>query len=220
MKAPTAEMCNACRRQSIRSSIDPKLYTIEGEPCRMLPLNDGLYAIVDANLYDYLMQWHWRAYRSKDKKQFYVVTDMRVSGPERKYTTVRLHQVVFGKKMPRLDHENRNALDNRRSNIRFCDASESTRNRSKHRNNTSGYTGTWKQAHSVGYQARIMVNRKRIELGTYPTAKEAAIIRDLAAIEYHGEFAVLNFPELRNNPELATRYLRECRRNSKGVAED
>ena len=40
-----------------------------------------------------------------------------------------------------------------------------------------------------------MVNKKNIFLGYFSDKAEAAQARDRAAIEYFGEFAVLNFPE-------------------------
>ena len=67
----------------------------------------------------------------------------------------------------------------------------------KKRLSKSGYRGVEKN-HKSGWQARICVgsrfNRKRVNLGTYETAKEAAEAYDDAAIEHHGERAILNFP--------------------------
>jgi len=55
----------------------------------------------------------------------------------------------------------------------------------------TGFIGVYEQ--DGRYRAQITLNNKRINLGTYATAKEAAIARDKAARELHGEFAILNF---------------------------
>jgi hypothetical protein len=61
----------------------------------------------------------------------------------------------------------------------------------------SVYRGVEKNNKS-GWQARICTgprsNRKRVNLGTYPTPKAAAEAYDDAAFELHGATAVLNFP--------------------------
>jgi hypothetical protein len=58
----------------------------------------------------------------------------------------------------------------------------------------SGYRGVCRTR--VGhFAAAIHVNKLCINLGTYPTAEEAASVYDKAAREHFGEFARLNFPE-------------------------
>lgn len=42
------------------------------------------------------------------------------------------------------------------------------------------------------WMSRIMVNNKRIYLGCFATAKEAALEYNKAAIKYHKEFARIN----------------------------
>lgn len=45
------------------------------------------------------------------------------------------------------------------------------------------------------WRTRISLNGKRICIGDYGTAEEAARAYDRAARELHGEFARLNFPD-------------------------
>lgn len=44
------------------------------------------------------------------------------------------------------------------------------------------------------WRAKIKVNGKTINIGTYEFAKDAAKAYDVEALKYFGEFAYLNFP--------------------------
>ena len=58
--------------------------------------------------------------------------------------------------------------------------------------NRSGYIGvTWRKRDNK-WQSQITYNRVHKVLGTFNTKDEAAITYNNAAIEYFGEFAVLN----------------------------
>ena len=56
----------------------------------------------------------------------------------------------------------------------------------------SGYKGVFPLPNGK-FQAQIGVNGKSKYLGTFSSAKEAAVAYDLAAIEYHREFRKTNF---------------------------
>jgi len=91
------------------------------------------------------------------------------------------------------DHINRDKSDNRRVNLRYASAAENQRNRGLQRNNTSGFIGvSWHRSYGK-YRALIECGGKSIKLGRYVAPEEAARVRDKAALEYFGEFAVLNF---------------------------
>lgn len=189
--------CGRCRFLKNRSPIDENIYIVEGDKCRKIPLNNGFYSIVNAELYEYLMQWRWRAYRYSPHKSPHVVTDSLLDSPigKQRHKTVRMHHVIM--KAPSFvmfDHKNLDTFDNRRSNLRKCNNRQNVQNRGLPRNNTSGYKGVTKQTHYDAWVSIIGVDGKRINLGTYPTPLEAAIVRDFAALKYHGEFACLNFP--------------------------
>ncbi|RUT02737.1 hypothetical protein DSM106972_056570 [Dulcicalothrix desertica PCC 7102] len=91
-----------------------------------------------------------------------------------------------------VDHINRNPLDNRRINLREATASQNSWNRTKRKNNKSGFKGVHRHS-SNKWIARIKVNGKIKHLGTFTDKIAAAIAYDNVAKLYHGEFAVLNF---------------------------
>ena len=59
--------------------------------------------------------------------------------------------------------------------------------------NTTGYTGVY-TARGNRFRAQIKINRKDKALGTYNTAKEAALVYDRAVIQHKLPFHTLNFP--------------------------
>lgn len=96
----------------------------------------------------------------------------------------RLHSVVFelatGKPVPKgmyIDHINKCKTDNRLCNLRVVAPKDNLKNLPLKSNNTTGYTGVSYAYKEGRYRAYITVNKKRIELGTYATAEEAARAR-------------------------------------------
>lgn len=98
-----------------------------------------------------------------------------------------------------VDHINGNPLDNRRNNLRISNKSTNGMNRSKNKNNTTGYKGVVWYPKNKTFSAELMVNKIRYRKGGFKTAKEAAIKYNELAKEHHGEFAKLN--EIEDNNE-------------------
>ncbi len=67
-------------------------------------------------------------------------------------------------------------------------------NRPRFANNTSGYKGVSLFGRDSKWKAQIQVDGKKRHLGYFDDKIEAAKAYDRAALELHGEFAVLNFP--------------------------
>ena len=102
-----------------------------------------------------------------------------------------MHKMLMGESDLFIDHINNNGLDNRKSNLRFCTHAENMRNRKLNINSTTGYKGVWSRKN--GFSASIRFNNVRLWLGTFSTAKDAALAYDNKAKELHGNFARLNF---------------------------
>jgi hypothetical protein len=88
-----------------------------------------------------------------------------------------------------VDHINGDGLDCRRKNLRLCTTAENIRNQRRHKNNTSGAAGVFRSKCKKKWCARVMVNRRGINLGTYGTLQEAVAARRAGEIKYFGEFA-------------------------------
>lgn len=117
-------------------------------------------------------------------------------GDKYKYKYIYLHQLVMGKPPDGLviDHINRNKLDNRRENLRFCKQINNAHNKTT----SSGYKGVHYQKKYAKYStgkpwvAQITHNYKTKHLGSFASPEEAARAYNKAAIELHGDYAVLN----------------------------
>ncbi len=72
-----------------------------------------------------------------------------------------LRGVEFEDKMV-IDHVDGNTMNNKRENIRIVTQSENCRNRTKHKNNTSGYTGLSFHKPTGRWIVRRTINGKRI----------------------------------------------------------
>ena len=91
-----------------------------------------------------------------------------------------------------IDHSNGVKWDNRIENLREADASQNSSNQVAPSNSTSGFKGVTYHKRHKKWQAKIMHRGKRHYLGVYRCPQEAAHAYNVAAIQLHGEFAVLN----------------------------
>ena len=114
-----------------------------------------------------------------------------------------MHRIIMkAKRGQKIDHINGDGLNNQRHNLRFASTAQNGWNRSQQRNNSSGFKGVYldkryvRLGHPRTWLAYIVVNGRRINIGYSHTAKEAARIRDAATLKYHGDFGVLNFPNV------------------------
>lgn len=92
----------------------------------------------------------------------------------------------------RVDHINRDPLDNRRCNLRPTTMAQNSFN-AIWSNNTSGFKGVVKKGN--GWQAQIKIAGKKKYLGMFKHKSDAAQAYNYAAYKAAREFAVLNEAE-------------------------
>lgn len=157
-----------------------------------ITLDKGMVAKVDKSDFQNLASSTW--YAVERGNTFYAARNVA-----RK--TEYMHRVILGiTGNERTDHENRDGLDNRRSNLRVSSPSENGANANIRADNTSGYKGVISSGSK--WVARIRVSGERLYLGSFNSAEEAAAAYDKAAVEAFGEFACLN-STLMGNARLA-----------------
>lgn len=159
-------------------------------------LTDGSKCTVDEEDYPLLSRYKWHP---NGKSKTYAVTNSNVFGDK----NVLMHRLIMHPARNQVvDHVNGNGLDNRKQNLRCCTINENMWNvRSK---NKHGYKGVFKRKNGT-WSANIRHNGTRIYVGTFPSAKDAALAYDELAHRYFGEYALLNFPN-----ELGTLQRRTC----------
>lgn len=87
-----------------------------------------------------------------------------------------------------LDHRNGIRSDNRWTNLRLATSAQNIHNSKTHRPTKTGMKGVYVMHESKNFQARIMVNGKRLNLGSFATKEEAHAAYCTAARLHFGEF--------------------------------
>jgi|SRR6266498_3323601 len=166
-----------------------------------IPLTKGFVTVVDFEDFEKVrpFKWYVKTYKGKPyAARSEYLPDAWAKKKSSHSQTILMHRELTGVLQGQdVDHKNRNTLDNHQENLRVCSRSQNCANQKKRSTNTSGFKGVnWKQWENCGaWCARISVGMKRIHLGYFSTAEEAACAYDSAAIKYFGEFARLNFPK-------------------------
>jgi hypothetical protein len=142
--------------------------------------NTGNEVLVDDEDYDFLNRFHWH-----ESTNGYAATGDKC---------LYMHRLVLGvsNKEVTVDHVNGKRIrDNRKQNLRKATPSQQQANSQRRVDNTTGYKGVTKR--DGRYIARLGVNGKRIHIGNFNTAIEAAKAYDETAKLYYGEYSNTNF---------------------------
>lgn len=133
-----------------------------------------------------------------DKGNLYV--KIRYVDPEHPRKKFFLHRLILGisDRSIYIDHKDGNPLNNQRSNLRICTASQNSMNRTHTVVNLNSLKGVSKNGPNR-YSATVRVKGVTHYGGLFKNKYAAAIKYNELAIRYHGEFANLN-------PVTATKY--------------
>lgn len=168
---------------------------------RWIPLKSGEtgeYAIVEQQDYERVRQYHW--FPKEGFNTTYARSQKQINN---KKVPLILHRFIMDAKPGEIvDHINRNGLDCRRSNLRIVPRYVNHINVVRKQKSNAGYRGVHKRKWSntkgnylnKPFSVAIQVNGKCKHLGYYATAEEGARAYDIAAKKYHGQYAMLNFP--------------------------
>ena len=160
-----------------------------------IALKDGKETLVDAYVYaDRVRHYRWYLRQSSTCEDlFYVGSSRKADGSQK---TILLHRLVLGiedgHRNVAVDHINRNGLDNRLENLRLCSNAENQLNTRARRGSVSRYKGVTWSKRIEKWGADIQTNGRKIFLGRYSDEHAAAVVHNIAAAFYHGEFANLN----------------------------
>lgn len=144
----------------------------------------------DAVDFDLISKYTWHISRDIEG---YCRTCINLENGKKKY--ILMHRLLLGLDSYKIDntivdHINRNPLDNRRENIRKCNATENSLNRTP--TGKSKYLGVCKSTGRNKWQATIKISGKYKMLGRFDTEIEAAKKYNEYAKIHHKEFANLN----------------------------
>lgn len=146
-------------------------------------------AIVDDIDYNFLCCTSWQV--KIHGRTFYARRTVIINGLKK---TQMMHRVILGVTDPniKIDHRDRDGLNNTRGNMRICTQLLNGKNRRKEKSIriTSVYKGV--SLNHKKFVSRIRVDGKLIHLGRFYKELDAAKKYNEAAIKYFGEYAQIN----------------------------
>jgi hypothetical protein len=143
---------------------------------KKIELTQGKFTLVDNKDFELLKQY------SCFYNQGYAW--VRINGKQ-----ILMHRFIMGNPSFDIDHLNGDKLDNRRKNLRVCNASQNAANAKKRKGCSSKYKGvSWDKV-----KKNWMVYANGIYIGRFSNELQAAKTYDLKAKELFGEFAKVNF---------------------------
>lgn len=158
---------------------------------REVPLTKGYVALVDDEDYAMVMQHKWYASQKGDTVYAERTDWDKVA---KRYRHLSMHRLILNPpKGLKVDHKDRNGLNNQRFNLRLCNKAQNCMNARKPDHGLSSkYKGVVLFKRQGTYRAYIKKDQKQYHLGYFGTPEEAALAYNAKAVELFGEYARLN----------------------------
>lgn len=146
--------------------------------------NTRLTVVLDDIDKELVKSWNWTL---ADRRWTMYVIGSKWNSITHRPINILMHRLILDAPQGiKVDHINRNGLDNRRSNLRLATDIQSSAHRGMRTDNSSGYKGVI--AANDRWRARVA----QTHIGYFASSKEAAYAYDRAAIQLYGEFALTN----------------------------
>ena len=143
-------------------------------------------AVVDTIDFEMVSRYSWWLHTGGYAKAY-------TGGGRKNPKQIYMHRLIMRAEAGQeMDHRNGNKLDNRRSNLRFCTRSQNMANISAHVDGLNKLKGVTFDRRWNKYYARIQVEGRRIWLGNFQYAYEAAQAYACASAKYFGEYAAVS----------------------------
>lgn len=158
-----------------------------------IPLTQGKSALIDDHNFEKVSKFKWCAHRAPNTT--YAVRNFK-NPKTGKWSTISMHRFLSGEEDPKINvyHVDGNGLNNQDHNLRLCNHGQNLYNSGVSKNNTTGFKGVTFDKKRNKWIAMIGVNGRKINLGRFASKEDAARAWDAAALDYHKDFARLNFP--------------------------
>lgn len=168
-----------CIQKEFASTLKKRIneYDLSGEYGICYSFDKSTNFIFDLEDYDKIKDYCW----SFDKQKHYFVCS---------HHKLALHRFLLDcPKGFKVDHISGDKHDNRKSNLRIVNSMQNAQNKGILLSNTSGTPGVNFVKATGRWRARITVNRKEINLGTFLLIEDAIKARKAAEKKYFGEYA-------------------------------
>lgn len=162
------------------------VFDLSGEYGICYSSNTNEPILFDLEDYDKIKDYSWYV-QKHNRTGLYKTATATIKGKGTK-----MHRVILGLDDSSIivDHINRNALDNRKSNLRFCTMRENSYNSGAREGRK--YKGICKYRDGKRWVAKIGYDGNDYHIGIFDTPEEAALAYNEKAKEFFGEFAYLN----------------------------
>jgi hypothetical protein len=155
---------------------------------KLVPLTKGKFAKVDDADFERVSEFKWQVVCARGETSvWYARRHVWING---RRSTEQMHRFLFPE-FSITDHIDGDGLNNQKSNLRECTRNQNGQNR-KLQDHSTKFKGVHFYKANGTFQANIQSQGRRIFLGYFKTAIDAAKAYDAAATKYFGSFARTN----------------------------